>query len=190
MRHNAETAPAHVAGSGPSVYVLGDSYVSGYTLPRSGESFAYDLARHEGWSATIDGWAGSGFVNEGPCGGHAYAARIDRIPAGTDLAVIEGGLNDTAHLASLSAAAEQAMREAATRARRVVVIGPPQIPARRPQAVQSVDAALAAAARNAGVGYVSLLTMPPVPLGPDRTHPTVSGAQQLALYVAEHLPAG
>jgi lysophospholipase L1-like esterase len=188
VRANAAAAPAAVTGSGLAAYILGDSYVTGWTLPDPRRSFAYDLARVERWRATVDGWAGSGYTNPGPCGGHLYAARVIGIPAGTRVVVIEGGLNDLADLASLPASAARVIDVARRRARVVVVIGPPLIPTRDAAEVRRADHILAVAAARAGARYVSLLPVT-VPLGPDRTHPTVAGAARLARFIAARLTA-
>lgn len=77
---NAEASPKLAGTGNVETYILGDSYVSGFALTNPVDGFAYKLAALEGWSATVDGFPGSGFATGSACGDQEYAKRVTNIP--------------------------------------------------------------------------------------------------------------
>ena len=153
-RLNAAAAPDHVAAGPLRAFVLGDSWTSGWRLDRPDDGFAYRLAAKEGWSATIDGFANSGWVNESWCGGERFDERIEAIPADTELVLLEGGLNDVGDVGPVARETIGLIRSHAPSAR-VVVIGPPQAPSKPAASIEAIDAELRDAASQGGADYIS-----------------------------------
>jgi lysophospholipase L1-like esterase len=92
--------PALVPGSlklpkHPSVLVLGDSYTEGGGAEPATKGYAYLLAKPLGWRVTVNGVAGSGYVNPGAHGNNRYLQRLPALQGHRfDLVVVQGGSND------------------------------------------------------------------------------------------------
>jgi lysophospholipase L1-like esterase len=92
--------PALVPGSltlpaRPKVLVLGDSYTEGGGAEPATKGYAYLLAKPLGWRVTVNGVAGSGYVNPGAHGNNRYLQRLPALKGRTyDLVVVQGGSND------------------------------------------------------------------------------------------------
>jgi lysophospholipase L1-like esterase len=123
------TAPGTVS------VVFGDSWTAGYSAAPSSNGYAYKLADAMGWQNTVEGVAGTGFVNVGPNKEGTYAARLATMKPRPDvqLLVLQGGLNDASQrpdafrlgvLDALSAAG------LAFPAAKIVILGPasPTVP--------------------------------------------------------------
>lgn len=184
---NVKEAPKHLSGGGEQVFLVGDSYSTGYTLPKATDGYAFLLAEAEGWEATVAAWPGAGFTSEGACGGHGLFIReVAEAPAGVDLVIVQGGLNDTGHLDRLPGAAADTVESAKAHAKRVVVVGPPVVPALPEEKIKRVDEILHQAATAQGAKYVSLLSLH-LATSDDGVHPTTAGADMLAQYVRSQL---
>lgn len=190
-RRNAEAAPASGGVSaGPVAFFLGDSYTTGFGLPDPGEGFAYGLADLEGWNATVEGFPGTGYATQGPCGGNAFIQRLARLPADADVVIIEGGLNDAifgvppATLAADASGLLAAVRMAAPDAR-IVVLGAADVLPEARSRVLAANAALRAVASDAGATYVDLADLEFTTT--DGKHPTVAGHALIAEAVSDAL---
>lgn len=188
FRANAAAAPTSAGDGTTSAVIVGDSYTSGFHLADPGASWAYRLAASEHWNVRVDGFPGSGFTDPTVCGGEAFAGRAAKIPPGTTVAVIEGGLNDTDDLGDLTRMAKAAIATATGRAAKVFVVGPPLAPARGTADVRRADKDLAAASRQAGAVYISTVGWK-LAYGPDRLHLTEAGHAQFAGQVAAAIGA-
>jgi acyl-CoA thioesterase-1 len=140
----SERRAALVTGEGRDVLVIGDSYSVGAGL-RLRDSWPVRLPGR----VRVDGFSGSGFsTGASPCGDVSYASRAPRsLRGGTELVVVEGGLNDTDQpLADVEAGFTRllgALRARGITPDRLVVVGPPPAPARSSERVAAVDATLA-----------------------------------------------
>jgi lysophospholipase L1-like esterase len=173
----AERGVMQHSDAGPqSVAVIGDSYAAGDGLEDRTDAWAYSIGR------TISGVGSTGFVNGGYCGTDSYATRIGQvISAAPDTLIIQGGLNDTtAGRDAVRKAASDVLGKASA-VRRVIVVGPADVPKRDGEA--DVDVALAEAASSAGREYVSMLGFSGEYL-PDGVHLTAAAHDRFAEVVA------
>lgn len=82
--------PAH-----PSVLIFGDSYTEGYGAEPETKGWAYLVGRPLGWTVTVDGVGGTGYVNPGPKAEGTYLQRLPKLQGRSfDLVVMQGGSND------------------------------------------------------------------------------------------------
>jgi len=161
---------ATVAGAGPRVVVIGDSYSQGAHLLDPSSSWPSMLPGQ----VVVDGFAGSGFsAAASPCSGEAFGLRVARALADRpELVVIQGGLNDyDVPDDQLRAGVRDVLGQLS--GRRAVLVGPPHAPSRAAQ-VARVDAVLAAEAARAGVPYVRTSGWQ-LPFLPDQLHLTADG---------------
>lgn len=92
--------PALVAGSltlpaQPRVLILGDSYTEGYGAEPETKGWAYLVGKPLGWTVTVNGVGGTGYVNPGPHDEGTYLTRLPTLAGRTfDLVVVQGGSND------------------------------------------------------------------------------------------------
>lgn len=153
------------------VAVIGDSYSVGLGLDRPRDSWPSRLPGR----VHVGGFSGSGFAGH-PCGDTSYGARAAGVVApGTDLVVVEGGLNDTGYPdADIRAGFDRLMDElAALDVGDVLVVGPPLAPLRG-LPVEHVDALLAGLSAAHDVGYLSMLGAD-LPYLDDGLHLTAAG---------------
>ena len=180
----SEKRRAEVAGSGPTVAVIGDSYSQGLGLADPRLSWPSHLAG----TVVVDGFSGSGFSDAAsPCRDEAYYHRIGRaLAADPSLVVLQGGLNE------YDVPGTQ-IRQGLARAldglagQHVVMVGPPMAP-RRAYAVSRVDTLLAKAAARHGIPYVRTSSWALTYL-PDRLHLTEAGHSAFGDGVADALSA-
>lgn len=80
--------PAHVL-------VIGDSWTYGMAATERENGYAYQLGELGGWTVTVDGEPGSGYLKTGRWG-NTFADRIARLDAemAPDLIVVQGSIND------------------------------------------------------------------------------------------------
>lgn len=182
VRANAKAAPASVKGnSAGTVAILGDSWTSGWLMPKPTDGFAYLLARQQGWTAQIDGFAGSGFVSAGPCNDAPFRARVS-VARGARLVIVEGGLNDLGDdLAALPEDAKQTLAALMLQAptAQIVVVGPAGVPGRSRHDIETADTILATTAARTGARYVRTIEWP-LETQSDGVHLTVPGAADFA----------
>ncbi|MBT2585626.1 SGNH/GDSL hydrolase family protein [Arthrobacter sp. ISL-95] len=175
-----------VAGvGGKRVAVLGDSYTAGEKLQDRSAGWVFDLAHDQGWTLYADGIGNTGFTGEGFCGGQAFSSRTGPIlDLAPELAIVQGGLNDTAANSADVEAAASALLEDLKSVHDVVLVGPVRAPAR--QGIETVDSALATAAGHHGRRYVSALDWD-LPFLPDNLHLTEDGHARYAKLLAARL---
>ncbi|MFC5728578.1 MULTISPECIES: SGNH/GDSL hydrolase family protein [Nocardioides] len=193
VAERSERRAALVTGEGREVLVIGDSYAVGAGL-RLRDSWPVRLPGR----VRVDGFSGSGFSRSASaCGDVSYAARAPRsLRGGTELVVVEGGLNDTDQpLAEVEAGLVrlvEELRAGGIAPDRVVVVGPPPAPVRLPERVAAVDATLARTSQAHGASYLSMLGVKLTYLD-DGLHPDVAGQRVfgdlVAAYLAAHLAA-
>lgn len=168
-----------VIGSGPAVFVVGDSYAEGLDLDDPDRSWPAELASSANVQVHVDGASGSGFTTGTPCGRADYVARAASIDPAAPL-VLQGGLNDVD-------ASPEEVRAAAcaivTGRANVAVVGPPMAPAREPDAVRRIDAALHRATAECGGRYVSTLGWD-LPYNDRGLHLTPDGHREFGRLVA------
>jgi lysophospholipase L1-like esterase len=178
-------------GGGPrAVLVVGDSYTQGTGIGGPAGAWSAQLAGLTGATVTVDGMSSTGYTTGGFCQGDAvtYGDRL----AGHDLAddttlIVQGSVNDglTGEPGEVRSSADAALGEAEGAAR-IVVVGPPTIPALEAGVLQTIDEGLAAAAQAHDAVYVSLLAQA-IPITDDGVHPTAEGQARIALLVADAL---
>lgn len=194
-------APARTVGPPPAetLLVIGDSYAAGQGADSARSSFAWELGQDLGLSTTVDGVAGTGFVNPGPGpADQTYLARLATLPADeltADLVVVQGGLNDRQHPGpEVASAAGTFLAELATRApgATIVLVGAPAPDPDQPAASAAVNSALSRAARQQDVEFVDptaerWFTDDNVSryVTSDQVHPTQQGHDYLARRLAE-----
>lgn len=139
-----------VTGAGDPVVVIGDSYAAGLGLAAPGESWP---SRLDG-RVHVAGFSGSGFsAGASECRGVSYADRAaEAVAPGTELVVVEGGLNDYDQSGpEIRRGFERLVQGLGDQ--RVVIVGPPSAPARA-VAVPRVDRLLAGLAEQHGAAYI------------------------------------
>ncbi|PRY51902.1 lysophospholipase L1-like esterase [Geodermatophilus tzadiensis] len=145
---------------GSRVLFFGDSYTAGYGASSEEAAFPALTAADFGWDADVRAGPGTGFVAGGGVG-QVYLERLGTVdPPRPDLVVLQGGLNDARLVQDTAVERTAALRFLAELDRRfpgvpVVLLGPPLVPSIPDVAVRRVDRALAEAAAQAGVRYVS-----------------------------------
>ena len=168
-----------VTGHGQRVVVIGDSYSVGLGLRDPERSWPSRLPGR----VHVHGFSGSGFsAGASGCRRVAYDVRAPRaLRGGTARVVVQGGLNDYDQPAGdVRRGFRTLMRELA--GRDVLVVGPPEAPARARAAVR-VDAILAQESDRAGVRYLSMLGHRFAYLE-DRLHLTPAGHRAFGAVVA------
>ena len=173
---------AAVAGAGPRVVVIGDSYSQGAHLPDPSSSWPSMLPGQ----VIVDGFAGSGFsASASPCSGEAFGIRVARALAEHPaLVVVQGGLNDyDVPDDQLRAAVRDVLAQLS--GSRAVLVGPPDAPRRAAQ-VARVDGLLAAEAARAGIPYVRTSGWQ-LPFLPDQLHLTPDGHRAFGDAVAAQI---
>jgi len=171
-----------VTGHGERVVVIGDSYSVGLGLREPAQSWPSRLPGR----VHVYGYSGSGFgAHASGCPDVSYADRAPHaLAGGAALVVVEGGLNDydqpTAELRSGFRALARQLR-----GDHVLVVGPPDAPARA-AAARRVDAVLRQEATRAHVRYVPMTGYRFTYLGDD-LHLTPSGHRVFGDIVARYL---
>lgn len=174
----------------PQVLVIGDSYSVGAGLAPQ-QSWPTRLPGH----VRVDGFSGSGFSRgASSCGEVSYATRAARsLRAGTDLVVVEGGLNDTDQpLADVEAGFTRlvdVLHRKGISTAHLVVVGPAPAPARRAANVAAVDATLARMCEAYGASYLSMREVR-LAYQADRLHPTAASQRTFGNIVARQLSSG
>ena len=169
-------------GSGAQVVVIGDSYSVGLGLDHPARSWP---ARLQG-RVHVAGFAGSGFsAGASGCGEVSFADRAaEAIAGGSDLVVVEGGLNDfDQSSAEITAGFERLMR--VLEGRQVVIVGPVTAPSRA-RAMPRVDRLLAGLAAEHGLSYVRTSGLDLDYLD-DRLHLTEAGHRAFGTYVSDRI---
>ena len=176
VRHSA------VAGVGPRVVVIGDSYSQGAHLSDPSTSWPSMLPGQ----VVVDGFSGSGFTPAAsPCDGESFGVRVARaLTENPALVVVQGGLNDyDVPDEELRSGVRDVLAQLV--GSRAVLVGPPEAPSRAAY-VTRVDALLAAEARRAGVPYVRTADWE-LPFLPDRLHLTADGHRAFGDAVAARI---
>jgi lysophospholipase L1-like esterase len=183
VRNDRARTPLQVNGTGAPVVVVADSFATGFGLSEPRDAWPLRLARRFDWTARFNTLAGSGYVNDGPCGGNTYS-HLARIPPHTRLVIVEGGLNDLdVPVPQVHDAAVSLFTDLRTQARTVVVVSPTLVPGAPPAAVRDVAATIADAAHEAHVRYVDA-TQWPIATQADGYHPTADGSRDYAQRLA------
>lgn len=163
-------------GAGAPVTVIGDSYAQGYGLKDARKSWVAYLGR----TVIVHASSSAGYTQKGMCD----SPSIPELAANrTGTVIIEGGLNDIDALSTLKTAAEATYKSVHGR---VVVVGPPDAPGFGSKKVAAVDATLKAAARDAGVQYISTFGWKLHYL-PGGEHLTLAGHAEFGHRVAQSL---
>lgn len=166
----AEKRAGLVTGSGAEVLVIGDSYAVGVGVGPE-RSWPVRLPGR----VRVDGFSGSGFsLGASACGDLSYATRAERsVRRGTDLIVVEGGLNDHDQpIADVEAGVRRLLD--GLEGRPVLLVGPPVVPDRSRAAIELVDATLARVAAERGASYLSMVGVE-LSLLDDQLHPDPDG---------------
>jgi acyl-CoA thioesterase-1 len=179
LEAQSELREHQVTGHGERVVVIGDSYSVGFGLRRPESSWPSRLPGR----VRVFGFSGSGFSEHAsPCPGVAYADRAPgAVRAGADLVVVQGGLNDYDQPASAVRAGFRILM-GELHGYRVLVVGPPDAPARL-DAARKVDALLRAESARAHVDYVPTTGHAFSYLG-DHLHLTPAGHRAFGTLVA------
>ena len=140
--------------------IFGDSWVAGYAAKPSTEGFAYLVGRNAKWKTTVDGVAGSGFIEPGPNDEGTYRRRIGALSPALDprLVIVEGGINDAEadrsdYVATVEATVRQLQRLYPNAD--VLLVGPGAYVLPPPPNLVQTDGQLAQAASNVGIPYIS-----------------------------------
>ncbi|WP_162260794.1 SGNH/GDSL hydrolase family protein [Nocardioides sp. Soil805] len=181
----ARRGDAPVGSGSQQVVVVGDSYAQGWGLHDQRRSWPTAMAREADATVHVDGFAGSGFTGSAFCGGEDFGTRADRLDlADGEVLVIQGGLNDVnADPDAIEAAAVAVVEQSGAAA----VVGPPPAPQRDQALTVATDEALARAAEEAGVAYVSTIDWDDLSYLPDRLHLTPEGHVVFGTRVADAL---
>jgi len=188
-RDNLLRGPFEGGGS-LQILVVGDSYTQGTGVGGPGGTWSAQLAGLADATVTVDGMSSTGYTTAGFCPGDpfTYGDRLAEHDVADDTTlVVQGSVNDglTGDPADVESSSDAALDEAGDAAR-IVVVGPPRIPALDAAVVETIDRDLAAAADAHDAVYVSLLAED-IPITDDGVHPTADGQARIALLVAAAL---
>lgn len=190
-------AAVHPVAGEPTVAFLGDSWTEG-TGATGRRGYVVRTAERLGWGYANLGVGGSGYSVPGPRRS-PFAQRIPQLVAlHPDVVVVQGSLNERASTpAALRAAAGSTLRElrAALRpATPVLVLGASYNPGTPDATIDRINAAIAAAAAEAGLPFVNPATAEwtdpqDAGLWSDTIHPDDRGHQLVADRLAPLLRA-
>ncbi len=186
IRAGVERRPDEAVGTGPrKVVVMGDSYAQGFGLSDQTESWPTAFAAEADATVRVDGFAGSGFTGSAFCDGEEFGTRAKGLARGDDeVLVIQGGLNDVNADPGLIESAAVAVIETSDAE---AVVGPPPAPNRDLALTAATDEALARAADESGIVYVSTLAWDDLGYLPDRLHLTPESHGVFGTRVADAL---
>lgn len=181
----ARRGDAPVGTGRREVVVIGDSYAQGWGLRDPTLSWPTAFAREADATVRVDGFAGSGFTGSAFCHDEDFGTRAARLDLdGDELLVVQGGLNDVnADPDVIESAAVTVVEASGADA----VVGPPPAPQRDLELTIATDEALARAADEAGVAYVSTIDWDDLTYLPDRLHLTPEGHLLFGTRVADAL---
>lgn len=186
----------------PHVLIFGDSWTYGSAASDPHLGYAYLVADIAGWTTTVDGVRGSGYLKPG-LDGPDFGTRIEHLdPAlDPDLVIVQGSINDRREPAEgYRAAVDAAWDALAQRYPRaqIVVLGPaPQVLPVEPETVR-IDRDLRDAAAARGWWYVSPIAeswitvenyAAVIDTGVGRDHPSTEGHRVLAERLAAAVAA-
>ncbi len=110
------------------VLVFGDSYTEGVGAEPAHRGYAYLLGAALGWSVTVDGAGGTGYLAPAPTNRGPYRKRLAEAPAGPfDLVLLQGSTNDERQpVAGLAPAVDQTVTAFRDRypGARIIMLGP------------------------------------------------------------------
>lgn len=192
----ADSAAADATAPGLRLFVLGDSIAGGSDQGGNGpHGWPALVAVRLGLRLTLDGEGGTGYTTAGTQPGRrSYPQRVDAaVATAPDVVIVEGSRNDVDPRRSRTAAVATLRRLRANLPHaRILVIGPlysdPQPVASRP-----VDDAVAAAADEVPLPYVSAVRRAWFTgsahrfIGSDGVHPTDAGHAYLANLISPEL---
>ncbi len=193
-----ESEPSPTTGA-PVLYVLGDSYATGFT---HGEDNAYPevIEDRTCWDVEVDGEDGTGYVNPGSsrAGQSTYLERVPRaVTSHPRIVLIQGSDNDIRYPSDqITRAAERTYDSvrATLPDARLVAVGPVQVPAVPLSQLERVRDALVQATSAKGVQFIDPVALhwlsDPRLFEPDGAHPTLRGHRQLASDIIRQLWVG
>lgn len=174
-------------GGSRTVLVIGDSYTQGTGIGGPDLAWSAQLAGLAGATVTVDGMSSTGYTTAGFCSGEpfTYGDRLAEHDLADDTTlVVQGSVNDgLAGEPDDVRSRADALLDEAEGAARVVVVGPPAIPALDAAVLATIDQGLAAAAQAHDAVYLSLLGQD-IPITDDGVHPTAEGQARIAGLVA------
>jgi lysophospholipase L1-like esterase len=183
--------PVAVASTPPTLGVIGDSFAAGTVLGGAdGQGYPRMIADRVGWRSVTTAVSGTGYVAHPPQTLPYEAGQVERmVAARPSVLVVEGSQNDghsdPAAVGTAAASMFARLQRELPRTR-IVVVGPVASNSGQAASLARVDAAVAAAARRAGLPYVDALaegwftdTQAPF-IGSDRIHPTWAGHARIA----------
>ncbi|AZG47162.1 SGNH/GDSL hydrolase family protein [Gordonia insulae] len=183
----------------PVLYVLGDSYATGFT---HGEDNAYPevIEDRTCWDVEVDGEDGTGYVNSGSRknGQSTYPERVPRAAsAHPRIVLIQGSDNDIRYPPEqITRAAERTYDEVRTALpdARLVAVGPVQVPAIPLPQLERVRDALERATAAKDVQFIDPIALnwmsDPRLFESDGAHPTLRGHRHLASDIIRQLWVG
>jgi acyl-CoA thioesterase I len=193
-----ESEPSPTTGA-PVLYVLGDSYATGFT---HGEDNAYPevIEDRTCWDVEVDGEDGTGYVNPGSRknGQLTYLERVPRaVTAHPRIVLIQGSDNDIRYPPDQITRAAERTYDAVHTAlpdARLVAVGPIQVPAVPLPQLERVRDALVQATSAKDVQFIDPIELhwlsDPRLFEADGAHPTMRGHRQLASDVIRQLWVG
>jgi acyl-CoA thioesterase-1 len=188
QRADSQERSREDTGSGEPVVVIGDSWTVGFGPEEPDELWPARLPGR----VHVEGWSGSGFsAGASPCPQAQYAARAPAAVADrAALVVVQGGINDHDQpTGDIERGAGRLLESLSDH--RVVVVGPPRVPALT-GAMPRIDAVLERAAARHGATYVSTLDWRLAYVG-DGIHLTPAGhrefGERVARVVEEEAPS-
>lgn len=173
-----------LAAGEPVVAFYGDSYTQGMAIDDPLDAYPYATAELLDIAPVVDGVGGSGFVAAGPCGDAPLGDRLQSVPSGAEVVVVQAGLNDlTFDGEREQKAAESALADAGSRGAVVVALGTFTPPGADVEDAVRTSAAIEAAAEDAGAVFVDVADWD-FETGTDDIHPTARGHRQIAEQLA------
>jgi lysophospholipase L1-like esterase len=169
-------APAWWHHGSTRAALIGDSWAVG-----DNENPAYPelVAKALRLDMRVSAVGGTGFVNDGACGGESFATRVSTIPRDARLIILAGGLNDTGEDGGAIAESVEHLisraRQAAPQAR-VVVVGVPDVPLLDTSATSRVDGIL----RSSSADLFLDVRDAHVSVSADDIHPSAEGQLEYA----------
>lgn len=158
-----QTLPPLKAPPGTKTVVIGDSWAMGYSAKPDTDGFIWQTAREFGWDVDMRSVSGTGYMDAGPKNTGTYGNRIKpwQPDPTVGLVIVQGSLNDVSGRFQVYQTAGATLKLLPRRFPNaaIMVVGPGTDVMPVPRETTKVSGDLAAAARENGAYYVTLVNV-------------------------------
>ena len=145
---------------GTKTVFFGDSWTAGYAAEPSEQGYAYLAGDELGWSNTVMGLSGTGYLDPGPNEEGTFQQRLEAMPVddSVQVFVLQGSINDGDRALVMFRDAANATLDVAKAkfpAAQIIILGPAPALVPASGAVSLIDQTLQSVASERGLPYIS-----------------------------------